>query len=110
VLTAAKNRPYYTFAEIHFAKPLDWLHSNSVHVTYKGTGSGKIYQIYFEFAPNEVARYAIVDNSDQWQTVSLPTKQHGIPASAWSHLVRVGLALGPKSEAGTISIGCPAPF
>ena len=109
VLAAVGHRPTYTFGEIHFARPLDWMHSNYIHVTYKGTGSGKVYQIYFEFSPSEVAKYSIVDDSDQWQTASFPTAQRGLPPAAWSHLSRIGLALSPKSATGTIVIGCPAP-
>lgn len=109
VFTAVSGRRYYTFAEIHLTRPVDWMHKKDIRVTYKGTGSGKAYQIYFDFAPNEVAKYTIVDKSDRWRTVSLPTAQRGIAATAWSHLIQVGLALSPKSATGTIAIGCPVP-
>ena len=109
VVTAVRGRPNYTFAETDFAKPADWSNSKHINVIYKGTGSGKTYGIYFEFAPTEEAKYTIVDKSDRWQMVSLPTAMPGIAPTAWAHLLRVGLALSPKSAAGTIAIGCPVP-
>jgi hypothetical protein len=78
-------------------------------VSYRGTGSRRVYQIYFELAPNEVARYALADNSEGWHEVSLPTAQRGIPPAAWSHLTEVGLALSPKTAAGTLAVNCPVP-
>ena len=108
LFSAAGVRRYYTLADIPLATRVNWMHRKYIQITYKGTGSGKAYGLYFEFAPNEVAKYTIVDNSDRWRTVSLPTAQRGIPATDWSHLIKVGLALGPKSATGTIAIGCPA--
>ena len=107
--TAARNRPYYTFAEIPFTEPQNWLHKKYIRITYKGTGSGLLYQVYFELSPTVTAKYTLTDNSSRWRTVSLPTAQRGIRASAWSHVLRAGLALGPKSETGTIAISCPLP-
>lgn len=109
LFSAARSRRYYTFADIPLATPVDWMHKKYIRVTYKGTGSGNVYGLYFEFAPNEVAKYTIVDNSNRWRSASLPTAQRGIPATAWSHLIKVGLALSPKSATGTIAIGCPVP-
>jgi hypothetical protein len=108
LFSAAGARRYYTLADIPLATPVDWMHKKYIRITYKGTGSGKAYGLYFELAPNEIAKYTIVDNSDGWRTVSLPTAQRGIPATAWSHLIKVGLALSPKSATGTIAIDCPA--
>jgi hypothetical protein len=107
--TAVRGRRYYTFAEIRPTKPLNWLHRRYIQVSYHGTGSHKVYQIYFDLARGEVARYALGDNSDGWRTVSLPTAQRGIPAVAWSHLIGVGLAMSPKTEAGTLAVSCPVP-
>ena len=107
--TATRNRPYYTFAEMLFPQPQNWSHKKYVRVTYKGNASGKSFQIYFEFSPSQTAKYLLADNSKGWRTVWLRTAQPGIAASAWSHVIKVGLALGPKSASGTIALGCPVP-
>ena len=107
--TAMSNRPYYTFAEMLFPRPQNWSHKKYIRMAYKGTASGKIYQIYFELSPSQVAKYALIDKSNGWRTVLLPTTRRGVPASAWSHVIKVGMALGPKSASGTLALGCPAP-
>ena len=109
VFTVVKGRPYYTFAGIQPASPLDWAHERFIHLSYKGTGSGKTYQVYFDLGSNKVALYSIADKSSRWRTVSLPTAKRDIPAAAWSRVVRMGLALAPKSATGTIAFGCPVP-
>ena len=70
MLTVVEGRPNYTFAETRFATPPDWANNNYINITYKGTGSGKTYAIYFEFATNKVARYKLVDKSHRWRMVS----------------------------------------
>jgi hypothetical protein len=107
--TAVRGRRYYTFAEIRPAKPLNWLRRRYIQVSYRGTGSHKTYQIYFDLAPDAVARFALADNSHGWHKVFLPTAQRGIPPRAWSHVIEVGLALSPKTVAGTLAVSCPVP-
>lgn len=109
--TARAPRRFYTFAEIHYKKAQDWAGRPYVYLQIKGSASGKLYQLVFDFGlgPRNEARYTFVDRSRGWQTLAFPTSNPG-PGSgrtAWSHVYSVRVALPHKLETGTIALGVP---
>jgi hypothetical protein len=110
VFTAGTGRSFFTFAKLSYPKPQDWSSRSSISLTYKGTRSGKVFQVVFTFGSGlHSATYTIVDDSTQWKTAAFATALPGIPSSDWSHVLGVSVALSSKSETGTITLGVPVP-
>jgi hypothetical protein len=110
VFTAVTGRRFFTFIQLAYPKPQDWSGQSSVSLTYKGTGSGKVFQVVFTFGSgSRSAKYTIVDDSTQWKTAAFATARPGIPSSDWSHVLGASVALSPKSETMTIALGLPVP-
>jgi hypothetical protein len=113
LFTVRPRRPLYTFAEIHYKTPPDWADRPYVYLQFKGTDSGKLYDLVFDFGlgqKNE-ARYTFVDDSKGWQTLAFPTSDPGPGSGAtnWSHVISVRIALPSKYETGKLALGLPRP-
>jgi hypothetical protein len=111
--TVRPKRPFYTFAEIHYRKPQNWSDRPYVYLQFKGTDSGKLYQLVFNFGrgDKDEARYTFIDNSKTWKTLAFSTTNPGVVSGKvdWSRIYSVRLALPSKAETGTLTLGLPRP-
>lgn len=112
-LTVRPQRPFYTFAEVNYRKPQNWSDRPYVYLQFKGTDSGKLYQLLFDFGYGHTgeARYTFVDDSKGWQTIAFPTTKPEAESGQvdWSQVYSVRIALPSKEETGTLALGLPRP-
>ena len=111
--TASGGRSVYAVAELRYARPLDWANRPYIYLKFQGNGSGKAYEVVFDFGagPKNQARYLVRDNSSSWKTFAFSTANPG-PGSGttdWARVRSVHIALLSKQEPGTFAVGVPRP-
>jgi hypothetical protein len=111
--TASGGRSVYAVAELRYARPLDWANRPYIYLKFQGNGSGKTYEVVFDFGagPKNQARYLIRDDSSSWKTFAFSTANPG-PGSGttdWARVRSVRIALLSKQEPGTFAVGVPRP-
>jgi hypothetical protein len=111
--TAQNGRSVYTVAKLSYAKPQDWANAPYVYLEFKGSDSGRPYEVSFDFGggPNDTANYTITDDSRGWRTLAFPTAHPGSVTGVtdWSRVQAVGIALPSKSASGTFALSVPEP-
>lgn len=108
------RRSTYTFAEIYYKKSQNWMERPYVYLEFKGTGSGRHYQLIFDsgHGRKKQARYTFVDNSTGWKTLAFPTSQASQEGRSfsWSRVVSVLIASLPsRRKSDTLTLGALLP-
>ena len=110
---AVAGRSVFSVAEIRYHVAQDWSDRPYVYLEFKGTGSGNLYTVIFDFGTNasSQARYVINDTSSGWRNIALSTAspEPGGGPTDWSAVTSVRVALETKSTTGTFALGVPLP-
>jgi len=112
-LRAVAGRSVFAVAALHYHVAQDWSDRPYVYLEFKGTGSGSLYTVIFDFGSNgqNEARYVIEDTSRGWRDLAFSTAASGSGGgpSNWSKVTSVRVALESKSAAGSFALGVPLP-
>ena len=110
---ASATRSSYTIANIKYKKVRDWKNRPYIYLNFKGSNSGRTYQLAFDlgFGPDNWARYTFSDDFSGWKTLAFPTGHpgRGRTSTDWTRVKAVSIALPSKLEGGTFAIGVPRP-
>jgi hypothetical protein len=110
---ASAGHSLYTVAKITYKRAQNWKDRPYVYLEFKGSASGRAYQLVFNFGPgpDSRARYTFSDDFSGWRTLAFPTSEPGRGSGTidWSRVEAASLVLPSQAKGVTFAIGVPHP-